>query len=113
MLNETVAMIVNIGTACFVALLAFVMNGMRDQMNRLESSFRLLNDAVLGKYVTKEEFNKYMGECDRKWEELEKTTLHKIRGKLQEHETEIEVIQAVTPAAQARARRRSDRTEKS
>lgn len=45
------------GLSVIMLLFGFVLNGMRSSMDRVSLDLKLLNDAVLGKYVTSDALN--------------------------------------------------------
>ena len=108
-INPTM-IIINIGTAIFVAVLAFVLNGMREgqkelrgEMRHLAGELKELSDAVLGKYKLTVDVN---AEHDKIWSEF-----HKLRGRLQTHETKLAVLESKAHdefSAGARGRRETD-----
>ena len=86
--NPVLLVVINIGTAIFVAGLAFILNGVKDQMRQFGVDLKHLNDAVLGKYSLRAEAE--LRE-EKIWVEF-----HKLRTKLQAHETKIAVLSAVS-----------------
>ena len=86
--NPMLLVVINIGTAIFVVGLAFILNSVKDQMRQFSLDLKHLNDAVLGKYSLRAETEI---RDDKIWEEF-----HKLRTKLQSHETKIAVLSAVS-----------------
>ena len=93
--NPMLLVVINIGTAIFVVGLAFILNGVKDQMKQFHADLKQfsadlkdLNDAVLGKYSLRAEAEVRE---EKIWQEF-----HKLRTKLQDHETKIAVLSAVS-----------------
>lgn len=80
-----VMVILNIGTAVLMLVFGFILNSMRDQMNRFGMELKQLNDAVLGKYMLREE-------SEARWKAQDEA-IHGLRNKLSEQTLKLAVLE--------------------
>jgi len=81
----TLLVVVNIGTALVVVLLAYILNGLRDSFRQLSADLKGLNDAVLGRYMSREEIERRMKEYSDK--------AYALRGEIYEARMRIAVLE--------------------
>lgn len=71
-MDPTLNFILQAGLAIFMAVFGFILNGMRQSMEQFRADLKILNDAVLGKYVTREDSERWreahINETSRKWD---------------------------------------------
>lgn len=73
--------IINIGTALVVAMLSFIMNGLRASFGELSKDLKDLNNAVLGRYMSREEIEKRLYEMRERNHEMA-AQLHELKTRL-------------------------------
>lgn len=83
--KDAIMFVLQGGLSVLMLLLGLVMNGMRNSIDRVSVDLKGLNDAVLGKYITREEHDARA----REQRELD----HKMREMIQSALVEIATIQ--------------------
>lgn len=85
-MDPTLSFILQAGLALLMLVFGFILNAMRASMEQFRSDLKVLNDAVLGKYVTREDTEQWrsmhMSELARKWE-AQRTLDHELRNMIQ------------------------------
>lgn len=82
MTNEMVMFLLQGGLAVIMLFFGFILNGMRASIDGVNTDLKGLNDAVLGKYLTRDEsasiWAAHRSETDNKWT-AQRTLDHELR----------------------------------
>ena len=85
-MDPTLSFILQAGLAVLMLVFGAILNSMRTSMDQFRNDLKILNDAVLGKYVTQEAADTWRSlhllEQTRRWE-IQRTLDHELREMIQ------------------------------